>query len=154
MWQIKYFEFPLALDQWPPNMARWQLAVRVFHPWNHIAFKHRIMWGYIWNKNYITTPMITKIGALTHRIKWSFNWVVLSHRMRLCQIKNLYLYLEKTYGHENRRGGDLPWEAPNLKVAWPQVGHLINWQNYISIFTRRMVSKHSRVLVSGRRLRT
>ena len=26
----KYFKSPLALDQWPPNMARWWLAMRGF----------------------------------------------------------------------------------------------------------------------------
>ena len=31
-WQIKYFLSPLVLDQWPPNMVRWWLPVRVLHP--------------------------------------------------------------------------------------------------------------------------
>ena len=31
-WQIKYFMSLLALDQWPPNMARLWLTLRSFHP--------------------------------------------------------------------------------------------------------------------------
>ena len=32
MWHAKYFAFPLALDQWPSNLARWWLTVMGFQP--------------------------------------------------------------------------------------------------------------------------
>ena len=35
-WHIKYFISPLALDQWSPNVARWWLTVKGFHPKIHI----------------------------------------------------------------------------------------------------------------------
>ena len=34
------------------------------------------------------------------------------------------LRLQKTYGHQPRKGSDLSWEAPALEVTWPHVGYL------------------------------
>ena len=38
-WQSKCFIYPHALDQWPPNMARWWLTVRGFHSKNDLIFE-------------------------------------------------------------------------------------------------------------------
>ena len=36
-WRIEYVKSPLTLDQWPPNMARWWLTLRYFHPYSQIT---------------------------------------------------------------------------------------------------------------------
>ena len=38
MWEIKYFIYPVELDQWPLKMTRMWLTVKDFYPYIHITF--------------------------------------------------------------------------------------------------------------------
>ena len=65
-------------------------------------------------------PMVVRIVSVVKYVKEVSP--INSHEPSLswsCEITwSLYHHLQKTHGHQIRRGADLSWEAPTLKAKW------------------------------------
>ena len=91
------------------------------------------------------------IGASTHKVTGSSNLVVFWDHVT----NTLYLHLLKTYGHQTRQCGEIPWKSPSLKsrdsplIPWPKWCHAENREIYFFTFARLMATKLGRVLSSG-----
>ena len=95
IWQIKTIIFPLSQCLGP---KAWQIK-------NIISSLPQCLWPTNLSRWWHT---MTKSRVLQSRV------FVRSHGI----LGMLYFHSQKTYEHQTRQGGDLPWQAPTLKVTW------------------------------------
>lgn len=97
------------------------MAIKLFGDLRWWAPTHNVTWHF---KHVVTLARVTNYHYEIPPVIWFFSHVVLP---------SFNLRFPKTYEHEIRKGGELPWETSKAHRLKPHDLKLFTWQNNKSI---------------------